>query len=654
MTFKSDRRAFLRLSAAASALGFLPLSARADELPPLPSVEAYAAPPLVDEIAISPDGKRIAMVSQSGNDKVLIHFNIAENKPQYVGMGPAKIRNLFWGDNDHVIVVDSLTKALPGFLGYKHEFRLARNINLETRNVTTLFSKEEGFYPIVLGNISRIRADGEYRVTASNYRMPPGNLCLYSFGLEKARGHVILEGTNDTQDFVMTPEGFPIAYSKFSETDKEWSLYYNIGIPGKTNRFKMVYKVKDAMNTPSLMGLGQGGNSVIIYFDKGETSGEYHEISADGVLSPALDTGDHPGTGLLFHPTTWRLAGYSHFDDWITYDYFDPLLKKLSDLLPKLMGEAYHIRFVDFAEDPRKMILYGESASDAGTYYFFDAAKGELSSLAHNYTNLPPEWLTEKQPITYKAADGLEIHGYLTLPPRKDPKNLPLIVVPHGGPQLRDYGDFDWQAQVLASRGYAVLQPNFRGSSGYGKAFVEAGYGEWGKKMQTDLSDGVRHLVKQGLVDPKRVAILGASYGGYAALAGATLDAGVYNCVVSIAGVSDAKSMIDFELSNSASLDSPRVLYWKQFMGDPKLYDEISPARQADKAYCPILLIHGTDDTVVPIDQSRRMESALKKAGKPVEFVTYKGQDHWETVGSSRIEMMKAALTFLDKYNPAG
>jgi len=198
-----------------------------------------------------------------------------------------------------------------------------------------------------------------------------------------------------------------------------------------------------------------------------------------------------------------------------------------------------------------------------------------------------------------------------------------------------------------------VLQPNYRGSEGYGDAFITAGVGEWGKKMQTDLSDGVRYLAQKGMVDPKRVAIFGASYGGYAAMAGATLDPGVYRCSVAIAGISDLKSFVSFKEDNSGRVDSSTVRYWKTEFGDPKTWDDASPAKQAAKAYCPIMLIHGTDDTVVPIDQSRRMEKALKAAGKVVEFITYKGQDHWETIPSARITMMQAGLDFIMKHNPA-
>jgi len=657
MTFKFDRRVFLRLSAASSALGFLPLNARADETAaagPPPPIETYAATPLVDNIALSPDGKRVAVISQSGDDKLLIYFDVADPAPKSLRLGPAKIRNLFWGDNDHVVIVDSQTTSLPQFTGSKQELSLARVLDLRTNKLRTLFDREDHFYGIVMGPVYRVKIDGVYNLMAANYRMEGAyNYCLYQFGLDSPRGKLAYESSRDTERFVVAPDGYLVAYSEFDELHKEWRLYYNMAPRGKMENFKVIHKMKEALDYPSLEGLGADGTSVVVYFSKGETKGEYHEISAQGVLGPSLDTSDYISSAPLFHPVTRRLAGFSHHDDWVGYDYTDPLLKKIADALPQLMGDDYRTAIIEYAEDPRKLIIYGENAEDAGTYYFADLSTGELQVLSQNYGSLPAEWITEKTAITYRAADGLEIPGYLTLPHGKPAKDLPLIVLPHGGPQMRDYIGFDWQAQALASRGYAVLQPNFRGSGGYSSGFAVAGHGEFGRKMQTDLSDGVRYLVKKGMIDPKRVAIMGASYGGYAALAGATLDPGIYNCAISIAGVADPASFVSFIAEKTDSRSSSGVLYWKQFMGDPKLYDEISPVKQAARASCPVLLIHGTDDTVVPIDQSRRMESALKRAGKPVEFITYKGQDHWETVGSSRIEMMKTALAFLDKHNPA-
>jgi dipeptidyl aminopeptidase/acylaminoacyl peptidase len=205
----------------------------------------------------------------------------------------------------------------------------------------------------------------------------------------------------------------------------------------------------------------------------------------------------------------------------------------------------------------------------------------------------------------------------------------------------------------MASRGYAVLQVNFRGSDGLGKALLEAGYGQWGRKMQSDLSDGVRHLVSQGTVDPKRVCIVGASYGGYAALAGATLDRGVYRCAVSVSGPSDLRRMVDW--SSDRNGHTARR-YWIRFMGAKDLRDpvlgEISPAAFVDKVEIPILMIHGKDDTVVPLEQSRIMAEALKKAGKPHELLVQPGEDHWLSRGDTRLQTLEATVAFLEKHNP--
>lgn len=666
MTSKTSRRAFLAASAAAFGVG----AARAESAPAAstaPAIEIYAGTPLVDHIAMSPDGQRIAIVSQKGDDKILLHYEIANPQPKSISIGAAKVRDLFWGDNAYVILIDSQTTALTGFAGYKHEFRLARSIAVDTAQVLTFFSNMEGFSNVVMGEPQRVRTPEGYRVTAANYRLHTddgtvsvydGKLYLYSFSMDKTPPHRISEASQEATDFIVTAEGAPLAYVEHIPLHNEWRLYINATPTEKDQHFQFAYGVKNPVSLPTAEGVGRDGRSVVVYFDTGDYQGEFREISADGKVSDPLDPQATLDRDPLFHPVTRRLAGFRYFDDWQRDEYFEPLLKKLAESLPQVVDPGDRVRIVDFAEDPRKMIVYVENAHNAGAYVYLDFTTGGGATIATNYAALPQEWITQKQPIDYKAADGLGIHAYLTLPPEialngRPAKSLPLIVLPHGGPWARDYVDFDWQPQVLASRGYAVLQPNYRGSSGNGRAFMDAGNGEFGRKMQTDLSDGVRYLVAQGLVDPKRVAILGASYGGYAALAGATLDPGVYNCAVSIAGLSDVGAFVNYLLESTNNMDTPAIVAWRQVLGDKSGWDAISPASQAAKASCPILLMHGTDDTVVPIHQSQRMESALKAAEKPVEFVTYKGQDHWETIGSARIEMMKTALAFLQKYNPA-
>ena len=202
-----------------------------------------------------------------------------------------------------------------------------------------------------------------------------------------------------------------------------------------------------------------------------------------------------------------------------------------------------------------------------------------------------------------------------------------------------------------------MLQPQFRGSTGFGAAHRDAGFGEWGRKMQTDVSDGVRHLAAQGIIDPKRVCIAGASYGGYAAMAGVTVEQGVYRCASAVAGVSDLRRMLQREVSDAGGTRATAtVRWWQRFMGakspNDTAVDAVSPARLAAKLSVPLQLIHGKDDLVVPFEQSRFMESAAKDAGKPVEFVTLAAEDHWLSRPATRIAMLEAQIAFLEKHNP--
>jgi dipeptidyl aminopeptidase/acylaminoacyl peptidase len=260
----------------------------------------------------------------------------------------------------------------------------------------------------------------------------------------------------------------------------------------------------------------------------------------------------------------------------------------------------------------------------------------------------------EVQRVNYEAADGLKIPAYLTLPGGREPKALPLVVLAHGGPAVRDTAEFDWWPQALAGQGYAVLQANYRGSS-LDSQFEAKGFGEWGRKMQTDLSDGVRYLAREGIVDPKRVCIVGASYGGYAALAGATLDPGVYRCAVSVSGISDVKRWLEWEAE-----EHPRVKvalrYWDRFLGvsgprDP-IVETISPVKHVASVSIPVLLIHGRDDTVVPYEQSSLMYDALRHAGKSVELVPLKHEDHWLSQSETRRQMLESSVAFLRTHNP--
>jgi dipeptidyl aminopeptidase/acylaminoacyl peptidase len=309
---------------------------------------------------------------------------------------------------------------------------------------------------------------------------------------------------------------------------------------------------------------------------------------------------------------------------------------------------------VSASDDFSRIVVRLEGQRDRLAYMLVDLQSGHATPLGQEYAGI--DVLAEQRSISYPAADGLKIQAFLTLPPGRPEKGLPLVVLPHGGPAAQETAGFDWWAQALAAQGYAVLQPNFRGST-LDRDLQVAGFGEWGRKMQTDLSDGVRFLAASGLVDAQRVCIVGASYGGYAALAGVTLQTGVYRCAVSLAGLADLRSVYADRGGRVNREEDATRRYWNRYLGasgpgDPQL-DALSPVQHIAGVTAPVLLIHGRDDTVVPFNQSQIMANALRKAGKPVELVELKGEDHWLSRTGTRLQMLQATASFLQANNPA-
>jgi dipeptidyl aminopeptidase/acylaminoacyl peptidase len=308
------------------------------------------------------------------------------------------------------------------------------------------------------------------------------------------------------------------------------------------------------------------------------------------------------------------------------------------------------VKWQSWSDDRTKVIAQVAGTRSGDAYLLVDLATGRSERIGDEYRGIRPEDFNEVRTLSYPAADGTVIPAFLTLPRGVPARHLPLVVMVHGGPAGHDKPGFDWQAQAVASLGYAVLQPQYRGSDGFGRAHLEAGYGQWGRKMQTDLSDGLNGLAAQGLIDPARVCIVGDSYGGYAAMAGVTLQSGIYRCAISVAGVSDLRRLM-MQTGADEGVRSLTTRYWRRFFGatragDP-VFNAISPARHADRLSAPLLLIHGDIDTVVQPEQSRIMRNAARRAGKTVQLVTLKGEDHNLSRGATRVEMLRAIAGFL-------
>jgi dipeptidyl aminopeptidase/acylaminoacyl peptidase len=300
------------------------------------------------------------------------------------------------------------------------------------------------------------------------------------------------------------------------------------------------------------------------------------------------------------------------------------------------------------------------SVRDPGTYYLVDLGASKLKPLVKVAPWIDASKMAEVKPVRYSARDGLELTGYLTLPPGRAAEKLPLIIHPHGGPHgVRDYARFDPNVQFLASRGYAVLQVNFRGSGGFGLEFQKAGHREWGQKMQDDLADGVAWAVKEGFADPARVGIYGASYGGYAAMMGLVRHPELYRVGMTFAGVSDLEGMFDETIRSRGwyrrrSRDELR--YWEDVIGsrrDVETLRALSPLHNVASIRAPVFIAHGRMDFIVEYDQATRLHEALRRRDATVDFFSVADDGHGFVREENRIELLRRIEKFLAAHMPS-
>lgn len=354
------------------------------------------------------------------------------------------------------------------------------------------------------------------------------------------------------------------------------------------------------------------------------------KLDANGAPQMTLLSADEEsdlGGGLVISRTTGEIEVFGtikHGD--AAHRFWTEPLKELARGIDQALPKRY-TWIGGFSADGNRYVVQSSGNGVPDQIYIGDRKAGSLNLVADMYPDLPEEQMVGKRSINFKARDGLNIKGYITTPKGKNPKGWPLVLLPHGGPMSRDDADFDTWTELLASRGYAVLQVNYRGSDGLGDNFRNAGLRRWGLEMQDDLTDGVQWAVEQKLADPKRVCVVGGSYGGYAALMGAVKTPDLYQCAVSFAGVSNLIDLSRREAGysiNRTYTDEQVGNYWR----DRDQLKATSPSEQAAKIRIPVLLVHGTSDTIVPYDQSVTMDKALKAAGKNVRFVTLEGGDH--------------------------
>lgn len=634
-------------------------------------VEVFGALPTISQAEISPSGKYVALI-ESGGGKTAVTTYSVDSKTRIGGIVAGKdqyIDDVSWYSDDRLIVTFSeVADVIKSDIVADICQTVAMNRDgTQVMRLGQKFGLACGVYflrgpepdTVILGS-------GPPQESSYSGVRQRGKLTLYSVNVKTDEAKIFLQAERSDTFFFMPDQrgrfrfrgdrqGGDLVYSALIDGSPNWVEVYrkpflklgddqDAQMPGTRSPFlEFLAFTKD----PNQLYVGHwpGDRYEIGVFDL-----QSKRVVSNVFSDPKYDVGG------LIGLADGRVVGARIGRAVVEQVFFSDDWRQLQSLLVSSFP-GHRVLVGTPSDDLNRFVVYIEGPDwPAGAYQVVDLKSSEAIMVGTRYPALVPGTVGEVKSVTYTARDGLKIDAFLTLPPGAQPgKKLPGIVFPHGGPAARDFGDFDWFSQFFASRGYAVLQPQYRGSTGFGSAFAQAGAKEWGGKMQHDVSDGVKYMIASGIVDQSRVCIAGWSYGGYAALAGATLTPELYRCVIAGAGVSDLVEM-QAKIVERGGFRVGVSRYWRAHMGDilkerEKLM-QVSPARQAAKVRAPLLLIHGELDTVVPIAQSEVMAKALTDAGKPFEFVRLPQEGHFMSFAPTRTKTLSAMEAFLLKHNP--
>lgn len=640
----------LKVRCLLTVLAALALSPTAGAQSALPPVEAFGSLPQMSEPALSPDGQYLAAKQGVNGRPALSIYKVGAAEgtaPTVIAPKEWFVLGLKWAKNNRLVYFPGLPDT---FVFYDQPvsvtFNRAVAVNPDGSDSVVLLGEKSGqALNLALGGILDVSLDDPDSIymPAGYIGAAGGALAVFRVNVRTGDSERIAQG-GSTYQWVMDGNGNVVA----RVDDAEHDAGDVVRVPdGDGWRDVKVFPPGYSWG-PSIAGLTQDRTALV------RNGG----AATDGLIRLDLKTGAE--TSLFADPRydvaytvedewTGRIVGVAVPRERMEYVYFDPNRQRLQRALGRAFpGLSVAVVSLDRAMD--RAVVMVEGPRKPPTYYLVDRSGGTATEILSSYPALSEADLGEVRSYPYAARDGLTIPAFLTLPPGREAKGLPMVVLPHGGPGARDMLRFDWLAQFLANRGYAVLQPNFRGSHGYGHAFTEAGYREWGGKMQDDVTDGVRKAIADGIADPKRVCIVGASYGGYAALAGATLTPDLYACAASISGVSDL--IRDLKRYGDAygygSIVMKRLaIRVGDLKRDRERLEATSPARLAANVKCPILLMHSESDSTVPIDQSKVMLDALRQAGKDVRFVSLPGDDHYLRIAATRLTILRELESFL-------
>ena len=628
-------------------------------VPPRLPTSAFAAQPLVRDSLLSPDGTALATrMTEKGQDIVSIFDLTGAGHGAAVSTPPGNDLVWFrWAGNGTILI--SVGKTVPWNDDQAYVTRLVA-FDRASRKTRFIGGSQEGQVgdDLLWTDPQGQRILLSYQATIYDYPS------VFSVDLASNHATEVVKQRDSIWHWSADEDGI-VRYGYGYSDSHHWQAVYrkNAGDP-----FQVIAKRRDDCDEGAdfdVLRITQGSDDGFI-FDTDDKSGlkaiyKFNFATRKrGELvfeAPASDIEDAYTTedGKTMASAWWT-------DDRPRVQWWDDTMKAFQTDLDKAVNGASIAgvaagdrlaRVISQSRDHTIKLVWLGAANDPGSIYLYRESTGTMQRIAKIAEALPPDQLATPRYVQYPARDGLPIHAYLTLPVGRDPHGLPLVILPHGGPfHVRDDGSYDEDVQFLANRGYVVLQPQFRGSGSFGTAFHNQGKGQWGRAMQDDIDDGMDWLVKQKIVDARRVCIVGISYGGYAALWGATRNPERYRCAASLAGVTDIAAQVRY--SNHFDDNKHSREDWQQTVQGPKDFDlkTVSPLYTIDRLKVPVLVMHGDKDQRVLPKQSRLYADALKAAGKTFEYYSLPGDGHGYTTTAAAQSWYDRLDGFLAKYNP--
>ena len=647
----------------------------------VPSIEDFSVMPNMVQVSLSPSGNRLAFISgETWEDRNIVVTSLDGSRgPVVVDVGDDQVVSRLSMVSDRHLWLTYIDRG--NYWGLGDEGYWARSYILDVDDLSTIelgidiefASIDEEDPDSVLAWINEARRGGH---TFTRVRGGRG-MALYRVKLDGRRRNVVELGVRDFEYLLNGDDEAVVRQRGGHDGNDPYELWTTAGT-GEWHRVHIerhrlarefhfaARHTQDWVGTIEWVnGVDAGGRYAYFLSEMDPVTGELRpgrrraayrfDLLEERIEGPIAESDQANIRGFLYDWRTNAVNGVYWHEERMHVEYFDPQFAELQSQIEGFFPES-NVYIRDWDRDFRRVVVYLVGGHTSGAYYLIDPQTGSVQLLANARPRLPEDSVSPVEVVRYQADDGLDLFGYLTVPRGRAAANLPLVLMPHGGPESRDYYGYDDWAQLIASRGYAVFQPQFRGSGGFGVEFAEAGYEGWGTRMQQDLDDGVDALAARGIIDPARVCIFGWSYGGYAALAGATLTPDRYRCAIAGAGVSDIRAMMRFEGSQYGGYS---WRYWSRNIGDWRgsnadTIDQVSPARQAANVQAPLMIVHGTEDIVVDYEQAEIMAAAMDEAGRPYELVTIDGGKHYSmlmTVDHKR-QLYSNLERFLFEHNP--